>query len=151
MTEKLSAFDLETFISKLVDALPKFVGAAIIIALGFWVSALIGKLLIKGLERKGVDASIHSFLRSIVVWVLRFAVILSALSTLGFNLNSFIAALGAGAHGQVCKYAVFLDAVHQLLHIFIVSHLERVIDERMQFRKRYFRNKVAAFSLAVSL
>ena len=93
MTEKLSAFDLETFISKLVDALPKFVGAAIIIALGFWVSALIGKLLIKGLERKGVDASIHSFLRSIVVWVLRFAVILSALSTLGFNLNSFIAAL----------------------------------------------------------
>ena len=33
MTEKLSAFDLETFISKLVDALPKFVGAAIIIAL----------------------------------------------------------------------------------------------------------------------
>jgi len=94
MTEKLSAFDLETFISKLVDALPKFVGAAIIIALGFWVSALIGKLLIKGLERKGVDASIHSFLRSIVVWVLRFAVILSALSTLGFNLNSFIAALG---------------------------------------------------------
>ena len=95
MTEKLSAFDLETFISKLVDALPKFVGAAIIIALGFWVSAIIGKLLIKGLERKGVDASIHSFLRSIVVWVLRFAVILSALSTLGFNLNSFIAALGA--------------------------------------------------------
>ena len=25
------------------------------------------------------------------------------------------------------------------VHIFIVSHLERVIDERMQFRKRYFR------------
>ena len=67
----------------------------IIIALGFWVSSLIGKLLIKGLTRKGVDASIHSFLRSIVVWLLRFAVILSALSTLGFNLNSFIAALGA--------------------------------------------------------
>lgn len=91
MTEKLSAFDLETFMSKLVDALPKLAGAVIIIALGFWVSSLIGKLLIKGLTRKGVDASIHSFLRSIVVWLLRFAVILSALSTLGFNLNSFIA------------------------------------------------------------
>ena len=95
MTEKLSAFDLETFMSKLVDALPKLAGAVIIIALGFWVSSLIGKLLIKGLTRKGVDASIHSFLRSIVVWLLRFAVILSALSTLGFNLISFIAALGA--------------------------------------------------------
>ena len=102
MTEKLSAFDLETFMSKLVDALPKLAGAVIIIALGFWVSSLIGKLLIKGLTRKGVDASIHSFLRSIVVWLLRFAVILSALSTLGFNLNSFIAALGAAG---VCKTA----------------------------------------------
>ena len=113
MTEKLSAFDLETFISKLVDALPKFVGAAIIIALGFWVSALIGKLLIKGLERKGVDASIHSFLRSIVVWVLRFAVILSALSTLGFNLNSFIAALGAA--GRMERMLERLARVQELL------------------------------------
>ena len=51
MTEKLSAFDLETFMSKLVDALPKLAGAVIIIALGFWVSSLIGKLLIKGLTR----------------------------------------------------------------------------------------------------
>ena len=53
--------------------------------------------------------------------------------------DDFIATLGTGANGQVGKYAIFLDAVHQLLHIFIVSHLERVIDERMQFRKRYFR------------
>ena len=28
MTEKLSAFDLETFMSKLVDALPKLAGAS---------------------------------------------------------------------------------------------------------------------------
>ena len=104
MTEKLSAFDLETFMSKLVDALPKLAGAVIIIALGFWVSSLIGKLLIKGLTRKGVDASIHSFLRSIVVWLLRFAVILSALSTLGFNLNSFIAAL-MGLQNSIAQFA----------------------------------------------
>ena len=53
--------------------------------------------------------------------------------------DDFIAALGAGAHGQVGKYAVFLDAVHQFLHIFIVTNLKGVIDKRMQFRKRYFR------------
>ncbi len=95
MTEKLSAFDFETFITKLVDALPKLVGVALMLALGFWISSLIGKLLIKWLTKKGVDASVHSFLRSIVVWLLRLAVILSAFSTLGVNLNSFIAALGA--------------------------------------------------------
>ena len=31
------------------------------------------------------------------------------------------------------------DDIRNDLHIFIVSHLEGVIDERMQFRKRYFR------------
>lgn len=130
MTEKLSAFDLETFISKLVDALPKFVGAAIIIALGFWVSALIGKLLIKGLERKGVDASIHSFLRSIVVWVLRFAVILSALSTLGFNLNSFIAALGAAGLTAGMGLQNISGRVHEIklmYTVFITVDNKRVI------------------------
>lgn len=65
--------------------------------------------------------------------------------------DDLIATLGAGAHRQVCKYAVFLDAVHQLLHIFIVTHLERVIDKRMQLGKRHFRNKVAAHLLALCL
>ena len=95
MLEISSSFNIDNFVTKLVDLLPKILGAAIIIALGFWLSSLIGKLLVKALTRKGVDVSIHSFLRSIVVWILRFAVILSAMSTLGFNLNSFIAALGA--------------------------------------------------------
>ena len=53
--------------------------------------------------------------------------------------NDFIATLGTGANGQVGKYAVFLDAVHQLLHIFIVTNLKGVIDKRMQLGKRYFR------------
>ena len=43
------------------------------------------------------------------------------------------------------------DDIRNDLHIFIVTHLERVIDERMQLGKRHFRNKVATFSLAVSL
>ena len=64
--------------------------------------------------------------------------------------DNFIAALGAGAHGQVGKYTVFLDAVHQLLHVLIVAHLKRMPNERMQLGKRHFRNKVASFSLAVS-
>ena len=138
MTEKLSAFDLETFMSKLVDALPKLAGAVIIIALGFWVSSLIGKLLIKGLTRKGVDASIHSFLRSIVVWLLRFAVILSALSTLGFNLNSFIAALGAagltagmGLQNSIAQFASGISGrVHEIklmYTVFTTADNKRVI------------------------
>ena len=110
MTEKLSAFDLETFMSKLVDALPKLAGAVIIIALGFWVSSLIGKLLIKGLTRKGVDASIHSFLRSIVVWLLRFAVIMFTVKELIIYLAPNIAVLYAAELLQAFSFAIFVPA-----------------------------------------
>ncbi len=95
MSQTLDKLDIDLIAEKILDALPKLAGAAIIIAVGFWITSLIGKLLIKALTKKNVDASVHSFLRTIVVWVLRFAVILSACSTLGFNLNSFIAAIGA--------------------------------------------------------
>lgn len=95
MDFSLESFNINLLIEKALDALPKLLGAVAIIVIGFWITSLLGKILIKALEKKNVDASIHSFLRTIVVWVLRFAVILSACSTLGFNLNSFIAAIGA--------------------------------------------------------
>lgn len=91
----LENFKLESLIERALDAMPKLLGAAAILIIGFWVTSLIGKLLIKGLERKGVDSSVHSFLKTIVVWLCRFIVILSACSTLGLNLNSFVTAFGA--------------------------------------------------------
>ncbi len=39
--------------------------------------------------------------------------------------DDLIAALGAASHGQVGKDTVLPDAVHQLLHILIVTHLKR--------------------------
>lgn len=83
---------LQLFISKL----PTIAAALLIIVVGFIISNLIGKLLIKAMRLKGVDASIHNFIRTIVTIILKLAVILSALSTIGVDVNSFIAALAAG-------------------------------------------------------
>lgn len=79
------------FLSKL----PTIVAALAILVIGFWVANLIGKLTIRALRAKGVDQSIHSFIKTILVMLLKFVVILSALSTLGININSLIAAVGA--------------------------------------------------------
>ena len=83
---------LQLFISKL----PTIAAALLIIAVGFVISNLIGKLLVKAMRAKGVDASVHNFIRTIVTVIIKFAFILSALSTVGLDVDSFIAAIAAG-------------------------------------------------------
>lgn len=79
----------------LLSIAPLIVSAVAIIVVGFIISNLIGKLVIKGLRAKGVDPSIHSFIKTVVTLVLKFIFVLSALSTLNFDINSFVTALGA--------------------------------------------------------
>lgn len=86
---------LENLWNKFMDFLPHIVAAVLIFAIGFWLSALIGKFVVKWMARHNIDATIHAFVRSVIVLILRFVVILSALATLGVNVNSFIAALAA--------------------------------------------------------
>lgn len=85
----------EDIVKFVVSKAPLLIGAAIIVVVGFVVSNLVGKLAVKGMRAKGIDPSIHSFIKTIVVFVLKAAVILSALSTLNVDVNSFVAALGA--------------------------------------------------------
>lgn len=85
----------EDIVKFIVSKAPALIGAVIIVVGGFVVSNLIGKLVVKGMRAKGIDPSIHSFIKTMVVFVLKAAVILSALSTLNVDVNSFIAALGA--------------------------------------------------------
>lgn len=78
-----------------VSKAPLLLGAVIIVVVGFVLSNLVGKLVVKGMRVRGIDPSIHTFIKTIVVLLLKFAVILSALSTMNVDVNSFIAAIGA--------------------------------------------------------
>lgn len=79
----------------LISKIPLVVSALLILIIGFAVSNLIGRLVIKALKAKGVDPSVHSFIKTCVTLVLKFAFILSAISALGVNVSSFLAAIGA--------------------------------------------------------
>lgn len=87
--------DIDGIYALVISKIPQIAAAAAIIVVGFIASNLIGKLVVKGMQAKGVDPSIHSFIRTIVTLILKFVFVLSAFSTLGIDVNSFVTALGA--------------------------------------------------------
>ena len=91
----IKAGDYDALLSLALEKAPSIIMAIIIVIIGVIISKLIGKLAVKAMGAKGVDPSIHSFIRTIIVLLFNFIFILSALSTLGLDINSFIAALGA--------------------------------------------------------
>lgn len=87
--------NFEGIVALIISKAPLIIAALLIVIVGFIVSNLIGKLVVKGLQAKGVDPSVHSFIRTIISLILKFVFVLSALSTLNIDVNSFITALGA--------------------------------------------------------
>lgn len=87
--------DYDEIMPYIISKAPVILSAVLILVVGFIVSNFIGKLVVKGLQAKGVDPSIHSFIRTIITLTLKLIIILSALSTLNVDVNSFITALGA--------------------------------------------------------
>lgn len=87
--------DFDGIVALIISKAPLILTAIAILVIGFILSNFIGKLVVKGLRAKGVDSSIHSFIRTSVTLILKLVFILSALSTLNIDVNSFITALGA--------------------------------------------------------
>lgn len=85
----------EQLLERIEEKLPTIITAAIIFVIGLTVSKIIGNLLVKAMEAKGVDSSIHSFIKTVVVFMINLVFVLSALSTLNIDISSFITAIGA--------------------------------------------------------
>ena len=91
----IKARDYDAVLSIILEKAPSVIMAIIIVIIGVIISKFIGKLAVKAMSSRGIDPSIHSFIRTIITLLFNFIFILSALSTLGIDINSFIAALGA--------------------------------------------------------
>lgn len=73
----------------------QILSAIVIIVLGFWVSKRVTKILKKVLVARNVDLTLVGFLTSALKFILYLFVIIAAVSRLGIETTSFIAALGA--------------------------------------------------------
>lgn len=114
--EKIATTDYSELLSHLATQgcwiLLKIALALLIYLVGKCITKWIIKLMNKGLKRRNVDASLASFLRSMVHVVMMFMVIIVAVQTMGINTSSFIAlfasaglAVGMALSGTLQNFA----------------------------------------------
>lgn len=78
-----------------VGFIPKLLVAIIILWVGLKLSKMLKKGIIRSLERRGAEASLKSFLASLVDLLMKAMVIIMAMDVIGIKATSFIALLGA--------------------------------------------------------
>lgn len=74
--------------------IPKLVGALLVFVIGWWLSGIIAKIVLKAMERGKVDVGIRTFLYSCIKSVLKVIAFITALATLGMNVTTLVAAIG---------------------------------------------------------
>lgn len=85
----------EKAIELILEYGPKLLGAIVVLIIGLWIIKLLTKGFEKMLGKRDIEASLQSFLKSIVSALLKIMLILSVLGMLGIQMTSFIAILGA--------------------------------------------------------
>lgn len=92
---------MEKWFSQLWDwflsFLPNLIATILVLILGWWLSKVICKIVINAMKRSKADITVVSFLKSTLNIILKILVIVSAASTLGFDMTGIITALGAAA------------------------------------------------------
>ena len=85
----------ERFLLWAQDFAPKLLAAGLILLIGWWLSAALGRLLARAMTRTKADAGILSFIGSLATAFVKVIVCITAAAQLGMNVTSLIAALGA--------------------------------------------------------
>lgn len=74
---------------------PKILAAVIILAVGWWLSGFLSKMIRKTMVKSKIDSSIASFAYSGLKVIFKIITLLIAISALGINTSSIVAAFGA--------------------------------------------------------
>lgn len=88
---------LENAYNWFLSWLPNLIAALVILVLGLWITKLLCKIFVKAMKRGKADQTVITFLHSIINAASKIVVIICTLSTLGFDVTTLIAAIGAAA------------------------------------------------------
>ena len=86
---------LEKVYDLLISYGPKFIGAILVLILGFWVIGLITKAVARVMKKRDLDPSLQPFLRTLISVLLEVLLVVSVMGMVGIQMTSFIAILGA--------------------------------------------------------
>ena len=108
--------DMESIKNQIIEGvlffLPRLLGAVILLIVGFWLINKISKLLIKGMEKRQLDASLKAFLGSLTSIGLKVMLLIAVVGILGVKTSSFVAilasaglAIGLALQGSLQNFA----------------------------------------------
>lgn len=86
---------MEQITAMAVAYAPKVAGAIITLIIGFVLAGILARTARRGMEKRGMDASLIPFLTSLIGISIKILVLLSAASMFGLEVTSFVAIFGA--------------------------------------------------------
>ncbi len=92
--EKLNAF-FDRFIQQLGDFVPNLVSALLVLLIGLWLIKRISMLATKAMQKRELDVSLRTFLRSLLSIGLKIVLIVTVAGMIGIGTTSFVTILGA--------------------------------------------------------
>ena len=85
------------YMPMVIEYCQKLAIGLLILIVGLWIAGVITKAAKKMMKAKGLDDALQGFLGSIISVVLKVLVVITALGTLGIEMTSFVAILGAAS------------------------------------------------------
>lgn len=92
--EKLNAY-LDRLVQQLVDFAPNLLAAMLVLLIGMWLIKRISSLATKAMQKRDLDVSLRTFLRSLISIGLKIVLIVTVAGMIGIGTTSFVTILGA--------------------------------------------------------
>lgn len=86
---------LEKLTTNIFEYGPRLVGAIAVYVVGTWIVKILTRSAMNALDTRDIDASLRPFLKGLINMLLKVMLILSVLGTMGIEMTSFVAVLGA--------------------------------------------------------
>lgn len=79
----------------LITYSPRILMALVVLLIGLRIISWTGKLMSRGMEKRGTDITLRPFVVSLVGWILKAVLFISVIQMMGVATTSFVAVLGA--------------------------------------------------------
>jgi small conductance mechanosensitive channel len=86
---------IDKILDRIIQFAPHLISALLVLVIGLWIIKRIAYLANKGFERKELDVSLRTFLRSLISIGLKIILIVTVAGMLGIGTASFVTILGA--------------------------------------------------------
>jgi small conductance mechanosensitive channel len=86
---------IDRTIDRIVEFLPHFASALLVLIIGLWVINRVANIAVKTFEKRHLDVSLRTFLRSLISIGLKIVLIVTVAGMMGIGTASFVTILGA--------------------------------------------------------